>query len=132
VLDDSLEPKSPERVLFCSGKIYYDLLERREKTESTAAAIVRLEQLHPFPQEQLERIIAQYPKTADCFWVQEEPMNMGAWQFIAPRLDAMLDRQVGYIGRPAAAAPATGHFRVHKLEQSAILDRAIGPLEDEE
>ncbi len=132
VLDDSAELQPPDRVLLCSGKVYYDLLERREKANPSATAIVRLEQFYPFPRRQLERIIAGYPQKAQWCWVQEEPMNMGGWEFVQPLLNAVLGRKIDYIGRPAAATPATGHFKVHKLEQSAILDRAIGPLEEKQ
>jgi 2-oxoglutarate dehydrogenase E1 component len=127
VLDDAAKLKKPRRVLFCSGKIYYALLMRRQELNLNDIVIVRLEQFYPFPQDQLKKILAQYSMAKQWFWVQEEPQNMGGWQFIRSRLEAIIGKPLMYIGRKEASSPATGFPAIHKLEQAAIIDQAIGP-----
>jgi 2-oxoglutarate dehydrogenase E1 component len=125
LLDDPrADPSRVRRVLLCSGKIYYDLLERRAEDESGAIAIVRLEQLYPFPEDALEETLSRYRKAREWVWVQEESMNMGAWSFIEPRLRA-LGREVQYVGRDASASPATGSRTVHLREQRELVEAAI-------
>lgn len=128
VLDDPLHVESPQRVLICSGKVYYDLLERRERVGSSLPAILRLEQFYPFPTEQLKAVISQYRSAEECLWVQEEPRNMGGWGFVRPRLKDLIGKDPVYVGRVEAASPASGHLRIYREEQSAILDEAVGPL----
>lgn len=125
-LDDPSEIESPERVLICSGKIYYDLFERREKLKGSRTAIIRIEQLYPFPSEQLQNLVENYAEADQWIWVQEEPKNMGGWRFVQPYLQNVIDKKVSYIGRRAAASPATGHFTIHKMEQEKILEEAVG------
>jgi len=128
VLDDPSPPKSPRRILMCSGKIFYSLLERRQKRKANDIGIIRMEQLHPVPYRKLEAIKKKYGKAAQWMWVQEEPENMGAWRFLQPILETVLGRPVDYVGRKAAASPATGFPTIYKLEQDEILDKAVGPL----
>ncbi|MCH7790716.1 MAG: 2-oxoglutarate dehydrogenase E1 component [Planctomycetes bacterium] len=119
------------RVIYCTGKVYYDLAKRREQLARTDLAIVRIEQLYPFRTAMLEEINTSYPAAAERVWVQEEPRNTGAYQFIA---DAFYDElgidRIGYIGRDANASPAVGSLSVHKREQEAIIAKAVGPSPD--
>jgi 2-oxoglutarate dehydrogenase E1 component len=121
-----------KRVILCSGKVYYDLFgRRRELGLDEVVALVRLEQLAPFPDRVLAEELARYPKQAQVIWCQEEPRNMGAWSFVAPRIEAVL-RDVGmeqtrpvYAGRPPAASPATGLYQQHVKEQATLIEAAI-------
>lgn len=126
VLDDPLDIKEPERVLICTGKIYYDLFERREQLKKARTAIIRIEQLYPFPSRQLKELLKNYAGADQWVWVQEEPENMGAWRFVQPYLRNVIDGKVNYTGRRAAASPASGHFTIHRMEQEKILDEAVG------
>jgi 2-oxoglutarate dehydrogenase E1 component len=125
VLDDPADITKPRRVLVCSGKIYYPLIQRRRETGSDDTVIVRLEQFYPFPEDQLAKIIDRYHQINDWYWIQEEPQNMGGWQFIHPRLTALTGKSITYIGRNEAASPATGFPEIYKQEQAAILAQAI-------
>jgi 2-oxoglutarate dehydrogenase E1 component len=127
VLDDPENRASAKKVIFCSGKIYYQLIARRQQISEGDTAIVRLEQLYPFPEEALGKVIGKYPKATTWVWVQEEPENMGAWQYISPRLASLLKKNLDYVGRKAAASPATGFPKIYKMEQDGIVDQAIGP-----
>lgn len=130
VLPDPLErgQQRIDRVLLCSGKIYYDLLAHREELERQDVAILRLEQLYPLPQEALRAALARYPDDTRVVWVQEEPENMGAWRFLRVKLGAMLFDRLRFSGiyRPESGSPATGSFSSHKLEQAALLAHAFG------
>ncbi len=112
-------------VLFCSGKIFYDLLERREAIARKDVAIVRVEQLYPVRSDLLREAVVRYPGAREWRWVQEEPANMGAWQHLRPYLTEAIGRQPLYVGRPSAAAPAVGSHRLHKLEQEKIVSEAF-------
>jgi 2-oxoglutarate decarboxylase len=117
-----------KRVILCSGKIYYDLLQAREEKQAWNVAILRLEQLYPFPTSLLQDMLARYAPTADLVWVQEEPKNMGAWRFVEERMRKVLEgsgRRVRYIGRAEAASPATGLIKRHMEEQAEILSDAF-------
>ena len=127
VLDDVDDLKEPETILFCSGKIYYEIFTRRRDLESHKTAIVRLEQFYPFPETRIKEVIKKYGRAKSWCWVQEEPENMGGWQFVRPRLEALTDKIFSYIGRPAASSPATGFPTIYKQEQEAILEQAVGP-----
>jgi 2-oxoglutarate dehydrogenase E1 component len=120
-----------KRVLFCTGKIYYELLEEREKNNIDNIAIVRIEQLAPFPWDKVAREVARYGN-AEVAWVQEEPKNMGAWSFIQPRIATATktlnnkEMRATYFGRKPAAATATGlGGRAHNAEQGAIIKSAL-------
>jgi 2-oxoglutarate dehydrogenase E1 component len=128
--------KNIRRVVLCSGKIYYDLLQARRDAGIDDVAIVRVEQLYPWPRTSLYRQLSRY-SSAEIVWTQEEPANMGAWFFVYPRLLSMFDKLDGknkrpfFIGRKAAASPATGFAKVHKQEQEEIVERSLnGALDD--
>jgi 2-oxoglutarate dehydrogenase E1 component len=124
VIDDTstLEPSKVRKVLFCSGKIYYDLLARKEAEGKGDIAIVRVEQLYPVADKQLDAIIKKYNK-ASYFWVQEEPINMGAWTFLL--LNYPKSKYFQVIARPQAASPATGFHKIHEKEQKMLVDKAF-------
>ena len=128
VLDDPSisDPATVERLLFCSGKLYYELVEERARQElEQRVAIVRLEQLYPWPEDQLRVILKRYAHATTRLWAQEESQNMGAWSFVEPRLRAM-GYEFGYVGRDASASPATGSYKVHEREQRELVMAAIG------
>jgi 2-oxoglutarate dehydrogenase complex dehydrogenase (E1) component-like enzyme len=129
VLDDATvrEPKSIKRVLLCSGKIGHELVVQRAKAGRTDVAIVRLEQLFPFPEERLGELLRdRYTAASEIVWVQEEPRNMGAWRFVDATLRERLGLEVDGITRPANASPAAGSSKIHSQEQEKILREAIG------
>jgi len=126
VLEDPDPVQSLRRILFCSGKIFYELLQKRREMKKTDTAIVRLEQFYPFPEMQLENIIQQYKGARQFIWVQEEPENMGAWSFVQPRLEKLIGKPMEYVGRNAAASPATGFPSKYRKEQAAVTDKAVG------
>jgi len=116
------------KVLFCSGKIFYELLAEREKREAWDTAIVRIEQLYPWPEQEVEAALWRYPSTAEIVWVQEEPRNQGAYLFVRDRLEPLLAqsrRVLRYAGRPEAAATSTGSAKRHAQEQAAVLEDAF-------
>ena len=117
-----------KRLLLCSGRIYWELLAARSERVVDTVAIVRVEQLYPFPQKELEAIFAAYPHAEQVLWVQEEPWNMGAWHVMYRRLRRIVpdDRTLGYVGRPEAASPAVGVFKVHQQEEADLLMTAFG------
>jgi 2-oxoglutarate dehydrogenase E1 component len=130
VIDDGApEPALVRRVVMCTGKVYYDLLKAKEDARRSDVALVRLEQLYPFPAE-LAQAIARYPGSAELVWCQEEPQNMGAWRFVRERfLDGEVEaggRRLRYAGRAASASPAPGSLKVHVLEQEALVREALG------
>ncbi|MBX3163325.1 MAG: 2-oxoglutarate dehydrogenase E1 component [Bacteroidetes bacterium] len=118
VLDDSIDAKKVTRLAFCSGKIYYDLIERREKEGADDIAVVRLEQLYPFPKKQIDEILKKYSKAKEFLYVQEEPENMGAWCFVDKNLRSL---NLKYVGRDEAASPATGFAKRHNAESEEIM-----------
>jgi len=126
VLDDSDASSSARRVIFCSGKIYYELVQRLRSLGLPKVALVRVEQFYPFPEAALSKIITRYKKAQEFLWVQEEPENMGGWQFVRHRLEALLSRPLRYVGRPAAASPATGYPKIYRRLQDAIINEAAG------
>ncbi|MFN2377468.1 MAG: 2-oxoglutarate dehydrogenase E1 component [Candidatus Binatia bacterium] len=128
VLDEveDIDRAHVRRVLLCSGKVYYDLVADRTERNIHDVAIVRLEQLYPFPLAEVREILATYPADAEVCWVQEEPKNMGAWRFVFDRNHMIFDdaRVLSYVGRDAAASPATGSYRKHQSELRQLLDEA--------
>jgi 2-oxoglutarate dehydrogenase E1 component len=148
VLDDEgvADPQVVRRVVLCSGKVAHEALHRRDQRvagqgpepvapradvppiEPTAVAVVRVEQLYPWPQDRIGEVLARYPAAAEVVWLQEEPENMGAWSFVHARLHRLLrDRYVlRHVSRVESASPATGSSALHLLEQADLLDRAIG------
>jgi 2-oxoglutarate dehydrogenase E1 component len=120
-----------KRVIFCTGKIYYELLQERDEKNLDNIALVRVEQIAPFPFDKVAEEAAKY-QNADIMWVQEEPQNMGFWTYVEPRIETALkkinqdtSRRAKYVGRVASAAPATGYFAVHQIEQSRIINKAL-------
>jgi 2-oxoglutarate dehydrogenase E1 component len=124
---EDLKPTKVERVVFCSGKVYYDLLEARRAAHRGDVAIVRIEQLYPFPAAEYEHEIARYANARDIVWCQEEPENQGAWWQIHHRLVAPLKTRhtLHYAGRAASASTAVGHHNVHITEQHVLVDAAL-------
>ncbi|MCA8833080.1 2-oxoglutarate dehydrogenase E1 component [Hymenobacter pini] len=125
--DVYVEDKKVKRVLLCSGKVYFDLLEEQQKSERKDVAIVRLEQLHPFPKKQLDAELAKYPK-AKVYWVQEEPENMGYWNYLLRFMRRELE---DVISRKPSASPATGYNKVHVKEQKELVARAFDKPREE-
>jgi 2-oxoglutarate dehydrogenase E1 component len=121
------EAGKADRVLFCTGKIYYELLQRREEVKAAGLALVRLEQLHPFPKKELEKLVGWYGEAREWCWVQEEPENMGAWSFVRPRLAGLVHKHIRYIGRKAAASPSPGFRNIYRIQQEAVISEAVGP-----
>lgn len=121
--DEQIDPKNTKRVLLCSGKIYYELLELREKEKIDDIAIIRVEQLHPLPKNQILKALKTYSKKTETVWVQEEPENMGYWTYMVRNLHRDIDMDI--IARKASASPATGYHKVHLAEQKQILEKAL-------
>ncbi|ACB77463.1 2-oxoglutarate dehydrogenase E1 component [Opitutus terrae] len=124
VLDDPKPPAKVERVIYCSGKVYYDLCDFRDRHHLNDVAIVRIEQLYPLHRDRLAAVADRY-NGARIVWCQEEPQNMGAWTFIAPRLAEIYGFPPKYAGRDAAASPAVGALALHKFELNALLQDAF-------
>jgi len=132
-LDDpshDLEPASVRRVLLCSGKLGHELIARRDEL-GAPVAVVRVEQLYPWPEEQLLAILDRYPAATQVWWVQEEPANMGAWTFVHSKLHKLLrDRaDLRHIARPTSPSPASGSLTVHEREQEQLLATAFADLD---
>ncbi|YCO02897.1 2-oxoglutarate dehydrogenase E1 component [Vibrio sp. VNB-15] len=124
---DNLEPSKVKRVVFCSGKVYFDLLEQRRNNEQEDVAIVRIEQLYPFPSDEVQAAIAQYTNVEDFVWCQEEPQNQGAWYCSQHNFSAAIPAgaDLKYAGRPASASPAVGYMSVHLKQQKALVEDAL-------
>ncbi len=124
---DPLDPAGVRRVVFCSGKVYFDLLEARRAKGSADVALVRIEQLYPFPAAEYAASLAKYPLAREIVWCQEEPQNQGAWYQIRHQLQRPLQdgQQVFYAGRRGAAAPAPGIFQLHVQQQQALVETAL-------
>jgi len=124
---DNLEPSAIEHIVVCSGKVYYELLEARRTRGLRNVAIIRLEQLYPFPREEFDQTIDKYTNAKTLIWCQEEPQNQGAWDQIKHRFHTQLDRgrKLYYVGRPASAAPAVGYFPIHVEQQETLIDEAL-------
>jgi 2-oxoglutarate dehydrogenase E1 component len=128
VIDDpGVIPENVKRVLFCSGKIYYELLDYREKHDRMDTAIVRVEQLFPFPGKHLEAVLKRFSSAGHFSWVQEEPENMGAWSFMLQKFHRV---PLGLVSRKENSAPAAGYYKVHQLEQQAIIEAAFNGKEN--
>jgi 2-oxoglutarate dehydrogenase E1 component len=130
VSDGAERAAAVERVVLCSGKVAHEALARRDSqgAASVAVAVVRVEQLYPWPAEGIEAVLGRYPAAREVVWLQEEPENMGAWAFVHARLHRLLrDRYVlRHVSRPESASPATGSLALHRLEQESLLDAAVG------
>ncbi len=125
------DPSAINKVLVCSGKIYYDLLAAREERKANHVAIVRVEQIYPFAADQFAAALGLYPVTAEVVWVQDESRNMGAYRFIADRVAPILkasSRDLHYAGRPESASPAAGSLKRHQYEQAKLIEEAFAPM----
>ncbi len=131
---DELKPADVQRVVFCSGKVYFDLLKARRAEDLRNVALVRIEQLYPFPVEEYQTVLARYPNAVDVVWCQEEPQNQGAWFQIRHRLQelAVDKRPVYYAGRAPTSAPATGLAKVHEAEQNQLVQTALNAVSAEQ
>ena len=123
VIDDDINHEEVTRIDFCSGKVFYDLIDERRKRGHNDIAFVRIEQLYPFPLQQLNIIIKQYPNAKTFAWVQEEPANMGAWTFILRHFKGV---KLLLVARPESGSPSTGSPKLHILRQAKIIDKAFG------
>jgi len=130
VIDDpAADPALIRRIVLCSGKVYYDIIEERDMKEITNVAVIRIEQLYPIPLAQVRQAIARYPHATHIEWVQEEPVNMGAWKFIAQNLlpDPLTPGiKLHHTARPASGSPATGSSKLHKAQQKLVVEKALG------
>ncbi len=126
--------KSVRRLVICSGKVYYDLLDVRNETGIEDIAIARLEQFYPFPDESIRKLLAGYKQTKEIVWCQEEPLNMGGWSFLQPRLEQLCTskQKLIYASRVASASPATGSLQIHTAEQDLLVREALDLMEDKE
>lgn len=122
---DFEKPDEVERIVFCTGKVFYDLVQYRDELEIDNTAIIRIEQLYPFNDEMLELILSQYPQARKWVWAQEEPKNMGAWSYIAPRLQDILRSRIRYAGRKSSSSPAAGSKAMHVREQKMLIEQAF-------
>jgi 2-oxoglutarate dehydrogenase E1 component len=125
---DPLDVSQVTRVVLCSGKVFYDLLEKRRQEQLTQVAIVRIERLYPFPKVQLQKILARYPQARNVVWCQEEPQNQGAWFSSQHHMRSVMARpnELQYAGRAFSAAPAPGYASVHVRQQHALVAKALG------
>lgn len=123
--DEAVNRKTAKRIVFCSGKVYYDLNEYRTSNKIKDTAIIRIEQFYPLNDQLLKRIYSNYPKAQSVVWCQEEPKNMGAWTFLAPRFMEHLEKLPTYVGRKESASPAVGSLAMHKHEQARIVKAAF-------
>lgn len=128
VLDDPKPPAKPTKLVICTGRIFFDLIAEREKSQSPKPAIIRVEQLYPLDTVRLKELIDKYNGFEVCYWVQDEPSNMGAWDFIRPTLRDLMPKGLEpvYIGRARSASPATGSHAAHKKEHAAIINAIFG------
>jgi len=128
--DDIEDPKSITKIVMCSGKVFYDLVQKRNDKKLNNIAIIRIEQLYPFPYDDLEEILTKYQNVNEFIWCQEEPLNQGAWFSHRHRIQRVLDRlgegnEVNLVSRPAAAAPAVGLMKLHLQQQEDLINEAI-------
>ena len=128
---DEIDPKKVKRVVLCCGKIYYELLAHRRANDITDTAIVRIEQLYPFPADTFAEELGKYPNAKELVWCQEEPRNQGVWYWLISRhhLDNVLGkRKLLLVSRPASASPAVGYYAKHNMQQKAVVENAFGDL----
>jgi 2-oxoglutarate dehydrogenase E1 component len=125
-----IKAEKVKRMVVCSGKVYYDLVKKREERGSDDVAIVRIEQLYPFAHKAFAHEMKKYPNATEIVWTQDEPQNQGAWFFVQHYIhENMLDGQkLGYAGRAASASPAVGYSHLHQEQQKALVDGAFGKL----
>ena len=129
-VDETIDASKVKRLVACSGKVYYDLVKKRAEKKATDVAIVRVEQLYPFPHKAFATELKKYPNLSELVWCQDEPQNQGAWFFVQHYIhENMVEGQkLGYAGRPASASPAVGYAHLHQEQQKALLDQAFAKL----
>jgi 2-oxoglutarate dehydrogenase E1 component len=127
---EELNAAKIKRVVACSGKVYYDLVNARKERGLTDTAIIRVEQLYPFPHKAFAAELKKYPNLAEVVWCQDEPQNQGAWFFVQHFIMENMTEghKLGYAGRPASASPAVGYYAKHNEQQKALIDAAFGKL----
>jgi 2-oxoglutarate dehydrogenase E1 component len=130
---DTLDAKKVTRIVFCSGKIYYELLAHRREQKIENTAILRIEQLYPFPNDVIQAELMKWPQVTEIVWCQEEPRNQGAWYWLASRYHiartVTSGQELFLVARPASASPAVGYYAKHHAQQKAVIEGAFGPLE---
>jgi 2-oxoglutarate dehydrogenase E1 component len=126
-LDDPHPPSTPRRLVVCAGKIFYALDAARRERRRDDVALLRVEQIYPFPTDEVRALLGRYAPASEVCWVQEEPANQGAWWFVRPLLSPLLrpDVRFSYIGRAEAAGVATGSHQIHQAEEQAIVEQAL-------
>ena len=133
-IDPIAADEAIRRVVFCTGKVYYDLLATRREETIDSVALVRIEQLYPFPAEAFAQAVDQFPNAKEIVWAQEEPRNQGAWYWLASRQHLVnvlgSKRKLLLVARPAAASPAVGYYAKHNAQQKTVIENAFGPLKD--
>ena len=129
---DPIDANGVTRLVFCSGKVYYDLLEKRRDEKLNHIAIIRLEQLYPFPYQEMGDAIATYPNAKQVVWCQEEPRNQGAWRATRHRVERVLNdgQELEFAGRPPSASPAVGYANLHIKEQNTLVLEALALQEN--
>jgi 2-oxoglutarate dehydrogenase E1 component len=135
VIDDPDKPQAANvrRVVLSSGKVYFDLQKARRASANAEVALIRVEQLYPFPVPEMEAVLAKYSNAREVVWCQEEPQNQGAWYQIRHRLGTLVGkRELLYAGRAPAAAPATGMLKIHEVEQRGLIDAALSATHKED
>ena len=130
---DAIDPRAVKRVVMCSGKVFYDLRSARREREIDDIAIIRIEQMYPFPRLDLQAVLARFPNLEDAVWVQEEPKNQGSWYAMQSRLSTVVQREkvdvyLRYVGREPSASAAAGYSALHMREQEEFIDEALGPM----
>jgi 2-oxoglutarate dehydrogenase E1 component len=127
---DEIDAAKVKRVIACSGKVYYDLVKKREEKKAFDTAVIRVEQLYPFPHKAFAAEMKKYPSATEIVWCQDEPQNQGAWFFVQHYIHENMHegQKLGYAGRPASASPAVGYAHLHQEQQKALLDQAYGKL----
>ena len=125
IVDDKVK-----RLIACSGKVYYDLLKKREEKEVRDMAVIRVEQLYPFPHKAFAAEVRRYPNLTEVLWCQDEPQNQGAWFFVQHYIHENMQegQKLGYAGRAASASPAVGYAHLHQEQQKALLDQAYAKI----
>ena len=132
---DDIKPAGVNKIILCAGKIYYELLRARRENKITNAVIVRIEQLYPFPLDEMKQILNKYSGAREIIWTQEEPRNQGVWFYIQSRrnLKACMrdDHQLRYAGRTYSASPAAGSLHTHRKQQQELIEDALGLKEQD-
>ena len=130
VIDDDSDKKKVNKVIMCSGKVFYDLNKKKKENNIKDIALIRIEQLYPFPYDDLDEILTKYENVQEFVWCQEEPLNQGAWFSHRHRIQRVIDRidtskEVSLVSRPAAAAPAVGLMKLHLQQQEELVNKAL-------